>query len=321
MLLRGIRQPRLVLVTGAGSGIGRATARKFAAAGATVVVTDIDLGTARETTALITAAGGNAHTFRLDVTDAEAWEALAVTLRGSVGVPDVVVNNAGLAIVGRFLDQSLEDWRKVIDVDLWGVIHGCRVFGREMAASGRRGHIVNVASCAAYGPCGPLASYCVSKAAVRMLSESLRIELSPHDIGVSAICPGAVATNIVGHTELRNNHEISEFDAIRSRVSDLVATLGPKLGFGPNHIANAIHRAVRYNLAVVPVRPESWALYAASRVSPGMVRGLSGVVADGHRLDLALRVARPLVDRIPGSVKEMVLGPEPSPAFVKELQP
>ena len=123
-------------------------------------------------------------------------EKLAEKVATEYGVVDVLVNNAGIGLSGSFLDTTPEDWRKVLDVNLWGVIHGCRLFGRQMAERGQGGHIVNTASAAAYLPSRALPAYSTSKAAVLMLSECLRAELAGQGIGVSAICPGIVNTNI-----------------------------------------------------------------------------------------------------------------------------
>ncbi|QLY29548.1 SDR family NAD(P)-dependent oxidoreductase [Nocardia huaxiensis] len=301
--MAGISHPRLVFVTGAGSGIGRATALRFAAAGAQIVPTDINAAAAAQTAALIQERGGTAHPHHLDVTDPDAWESLADTVRELYGVPDVVVNNAGLGLVGGFLDQTLEDWQRVIDVDLWGVIHGCRVFGRMMAeqgelVGGRRGHIVNIASMAAYSPGGVLAPYCTAKAGVKMLSETLRIELAPYRIGVTAICPGAIATGIVRNGGLLGAEGIENFDKYHAVIARYVEDYGPKLGFGPDHVAKAIERSVRHNWAIVPVRPEAWLAYGLSRLSPGLFRA-AGQLGSGQVAALLLTVLRAGARAIP----------------------
>ena len=136
-------------MTGAGSGIGRATAQLFAALGAEVAVADLDLATATETARLI---GPTAHPYRVDVADEAAMRAFADAVADEHGVPDVVVNNAGIGLAGAFLDTTAADWQRVLDVNLLGVVHGCKVFGELMVGTGEGGHLVNLASAAAYTP-------------------------------------------------------------------------------------------------------------------------------------------------------------------------
>ncbi len=142
----------LVSVTGAGSGIGRETALAFARAGAELVVSDIDEASVKDTAAQIAARGGVAHPYVLDVSDAEAVERFADEVCAEHGVPDIVVNNAGIGQAGEFLNTPAEQWDRVLDVNLGGVVNGCRAFGKRLVERGTGGHIVNVASMAAYSP-------------------------------------------------------------------------------------------------------------------------------------------------------------------------
>ncbi|MGI5397863.1 SDR family oxidoreductase, partial [Streptomyces sp. CA-135486] len=135
---------QLVLVTGAASGIGRATAFAFAEAGARIVAVDRDTDGAARTAELSRLIGApEAWGETVDVSDEQAMEKLAEKVAAQYGVVDVLVNNAGIGLSGSFLQTTAEDWRKVLDVNLWGVIHGCRLFGRQMAERGQGGHIVN----------------------------------------------------------------------------------------------------------------------------------------------------------------------------------
>ncbi|WP_246708684.1 SDR family NAD(P)-dependent oxidoreductase, partial [Rhizobium ruizarguesonis] len=106
----------------------------------------------------------------VDVADEQAMEKLAAQVASEYGVVDVLVNNAGIGLTGSFFDTTSEEWKRVLDVNLWGVIHGCRVFGAQMTARGQGGHIVNTASAAAFQPSRALPAYSTSKAAVLMLS-------------------------------------------------------------------------------------------------------------------------------------------------------
>ncbi|WP_100520555.1 SDR family NAD(P)-dependent oxidoreductase [Mycobacteroides abscessus] len=267
-------EPRLVVVTGAGSGIARATAIRFAKRGAHVVVTDLDLDTANETVDLILAMGRNASAVQLDVTDPAHWADVARYVSIEYGVPDVLVNNAGIALGGPFLKLTPADWDRLLSVNLMGVVHGCRVFGEQMVERGS-GHIVNIASAAAFTPTAVMAPYSVSKAGVKMLTECLRLELGPKGVGVSAICPGFINTNIGVHgTMVGVDPEIADASQRRiQRIREFTEKL-PWTPMSPELVARAVTRAIRLDLVVVPVKLESWFGYFVSRALPAVNRRL-----------------------------------------------
>ncbi|MEV3989631.1 SDR family oxidoreductase [Streptomyces sp. NPDC049837] len=262
---------QLVLVTGAASGIGRATAFAFAEAGARVVAVDRDAEGAARTAGMARLIGApDAWGEAVDVSDEQAMEKLAEKVAAEYGTVDVLVNNAGIGLSGAFLDTTSEDWRKVLDVNLWGVIHGCRVFGRQMAERGQGGHIVNTASAAAFQPSRMLPAYSTSKAAVLMLSECLRAELAGRDIGVTAVCPGIVNTNITATARFAGVSEDEE-----KRRQKKTARLYGLRNYPPEKVADAILRAVVRNEAVVPVTPEAHGARLLSRLAPGALRALA----------------------------------------------
>ncbi|MET8179963.1 SDR family oxidoreductase [Streptomyces sp. NPDC005336] len=244
---------RLVLVTGAAGTIGRAICLAFAAAGARVVAVDQDAAGAARTASLARAAGApQAWAEAADVSDEQAVEKLALKVAEEYGVVDVLVNDAEAGLTGGFLDTSADQWRRVLDINLWGVIHSCRTFGRQMAERGQGGHIVNTASAAAFHPSKVPAAYGASKAAVLALSESLRAELAGRDIGVSVICPGFARAG-------------GDRPARRRRLRD----------YPPEKVADVVLRAVLRDAAVVPVTPEARAARALSRVAPASLRALA----------------------------------------------
>ncbi|MDQ1037423.1 NAD(P)-dependent dehydrogenase (short-subunit alcohol dehydrogenase family)/pimeloyl-ACP methyl ester carboxylesterase [Streptomyces sp. V3I8] len=262
---------QLVLVTGAGSGIGRATALAFAGAGARVVAVDRDADSAARTAELSRSAGApQAWAETVDVSDEQAMEQLAAKVAAEYGVVDVLVNNAGIGLSGSFLDTGVDDWRKVLDVNLWGVIHGCRLFGKQMAERGQGGHIVNTASAAAYLPSKALPAYSTSKAAVLMLSECLRAELAGRGIGVSAICPGFVNTGITS-TARFTGVDADEEERRRKRSARLYGLRN----YPPEKVAAAVLRAVVRNQAVVPVTAEARGGRLMSRLAPGALRAIA----------------------------------------------
>jgi NAD(P)-dependent dehydrogenase (short-subunit alcohol dehydrogenase family)/pimeloyl-ACP methyl ester carboxylesterase len=267
------RQPfsgNLVVVTGAGRGIGRAVSLAFAANGAEVVASDLDPESAARTCELIRARGGVAHSHQVDVTSGEGMERFAAVVRQAHGVPDVVVNNAGIAIAGSFLKHTEEDWQRIVDVNLLGVVRGCRVFGAQMAERGEGGHLVNIASAASFAPTAMLPAYSATKAAVRMLSECLRAELAASGIGVTAICPGFTNTGIGTAA-----HYAGTSGAVEERIRAGAAKAFQRRNFPPQKVAAAVLRAVLANRAVVPVNAEAQVGYALSRIAPGSLRLLA----------------------------------------------
>ncbi|MFH0517489.1 SDR family oxidoreductase [Streptomyces sp. M41] len=262
---------QLVLVTGAGSGIGRATAYAFAEAGARVVAVDRDAASAVRTAEMSRLIGApEAWAETVDVSDEQAMEKLAAKVAAEYGVVDVLVNNAGIGLGGSFFDTTPEDWKKVLDVNLWGVIHGCRLFGKQMAERGQGGHIVNTASAAAFQPSRVLPAYSTSKAAVLMLSECLRAELAGQGIGVTAICPGLVNTNITSTARFAGVDPEEE-----KRRQKKSARLYGLRNYPPEKVADAILRAVVRGEAVVPVTPEARGAYVMSRFTPKALRALA----------------------------------------------
>lgn len=262
---------QLVLVTGAAGGIGRATAFAFAEAGARILAVDRDAEGAARTAEMSRLIGApQAWAEVVDVSDEAAMEKLADKIDAEYGTVDVLVNNAGIGLSGAFLQTSSEDWKKVLDVNLWGVIHGCRIFGTRMARRGQGGHIVNIASAAAFQPSRVLPAYSTSKAAVLMLSECLRAELAGQGIGVSAICPGLVNTGIT--TTARFTGVSAEEEKRRQAKAARMYRLR---NYPPEKVADAILRAVVRNQAVVPVTPEARGAHLMSRFAPRALRALA----------------------------------------------
>ncbi|MFH8344957.1 SDR family oxidoreductase [Streptomyces sp. NPDC018045] len=264
---------QLVVITGAASGIGRATAFAFAEAGARVVAVDRDAEGAARTADLARLVGApQAWAETADVSDEAAMEKLADKVAAEYGTVDVLVNNAGIGLAGSFLSTTTEDWKKVLDVNLWGVIHGCRLFGRQMAERAQGGHIVNLASAAAFQPSRILPAYGASKAAVLMLSECLRAELAGQGIGVTAICPGIVNTNITATARFAG----VPADEEQRRRAKTSRAYGLR-NYPPEKVADAILRAVVRNEAVVPVTPEARGAHLMSRFAPRALRALARI--------------------------------------------
>jgi NAD(P)-dependent dehydrogenase (short-subunit alcohol dehydrogenase family) len=268
------------LVTGAASGIGRATAIALAREGADLVICDVDENGMGETSASIHALAapkGSASGMRrrvlakkVDVSSREQMRALADEVHRE-GPLDVLVNNAGVGLGGSFLDTSLDDWEWILGINLRGVVHGCHFFVPKMVESKNGGHVVNISSAAGYTPSPTLAAYCTTKYGVLGLSECLRIELAAHRIGVTAICPGIINTPIT-----RNSRMVGR--AARAGAQEKVVRFYEKRNYGPEKVADEIVRAIRHNRAIVPVSPEAWAFYLVKRASPTLFHKLSAVM-------------------------------------------
>lgn len=260
---------RIGTVTGAGSGIGQATALALAGQGARVAVTDLNLESAQGTADRIRQRGGEARAFAMDVADPAAVRETLAQIQTSLGNPSLLINNAGIAVGGYFLDTSLESWQKIISINLMGVVHCCQAFVPAMVLSGKPGHVVNIASMLGYTGMRGVTAYCATKFGVLGFSESLRAELCDHAIGVSAICPGMIRTNIITASIL----ESAELDVEAKRKE--IDALYEKRNYPPERVARAVISAIRRNRAVVPVTPEAWVAYYAKRWLPGVVRWLS----------------------------------------------
>jgi NAD(P)-dependent dehydrogenase (short-subunit alcohol dehydrogenase family)/pimeloyl-ACP methyl ester carboxylesterase len=261
---------KLAIVTGGGSGIGRETLLALAEQGAEVVAADIDLAAARRSAELAELLGATAHARKVDVGDAKAMEAFAAWVAAELGAPDLVVNNAGIGMAGSFLDTSTADWDKILHVNLWGVIHGSRLFGKQMVAAGKGGHIVNVASALAFTPTRMLAAYATTKAAVAMLSDCLRAELAGQGIQVISVCPGVIDTPITGSTRFVG---VSEEEQKRRR--DGARRLYQRRNLKPQAVAAAILKAIEQRKPEVLVGSEAHGARLLSRLSPALTRRLA----------------------------------------------
>ena len=261
---------QLMVITGGGSGIGRETALAFARRGAAVVLSDVNLDAAKQTAAMIDEASGTAHAYQLDVADEAAMDAHADEVAEKHGVPDILINNAGIGQAGAFLDTPSKSFTRVMDINLYGVVNGCRAFGAKMVERNSGGHIVNLASMAAYSPMQSFTAYSTSKAAVFMFSDCLRTELAKSGIGVSTICPGIVHTNIVANTQFSGVSAGTEAD--KQKKFD---RLYEKRHYTPDRVAECIVAAVAKKKSIVPVTPEAHLAYHARRFVPALGRWLA----------------------------------------------
>ncbi len=269
----------VVLITGAASGIGLATARACAARGASIIACDINADGLAELRAELGTRLLLAE--QVDVADRAAMAAFADHVHALVPAVDILVNNAGVALSATFLETPLSDWDWVVGINLMGVVHGCHFFVPPMVARNaarasamrssraRAGYVVNVSSMMGFIAFRQLGAYAATKFAVFGLSEALRGELAPHGIGVATICPGMIATSIVKGSRARGK-----------LADDLAANdaFWQKRGVPPERVAAAIVDAVDQGRTVVPVAAEAVAFWGLKRLAPDLaVRLLDGL--------------------------------------------
>ena len=234
---------RAAVVTGAGSGIGRATARSLARAGAAVVVADIDGDRSAAVAGEIVAGGGRAHGLQCDVSLDEDIEHLRETALSEFGRVDIVMNNVGVLVMGRPENLPVDAWRRVLDINVLSVARSISVFLPGLLAQGS-GHIVNTASTAGlFAYSYERLPYSASKGAVIAISEALALYCRPLGIGVTVLCPGPVSTNIGEQIQV-----FGELGRIHSPGS-----LKP---LDPSVVGDQVVDAIRRNVFLLPTHPE-----------------------------------------------------------------
>jgi NAD(P)-dependent dehydrogenase (short-subunit alcohol dehydrogenase family) len=258
---------KIAVITGAGSGIGRSTALLLARHGAKVHVADVRSETAEDVEMEIEIAGGIAEGHALDVSDPDAVEAFAAAIFDAEGGVDILHNNAGIGHGGNIEATTVEDWQRVIGVNLLGVAYGCQAFVPRMLKQGRPASVVNTASQAGLWPAAKMAPYCASKYGVVGLTESLNAELSKRGIHFTAICPGIINTPIVATGIMRG--DVAEMQGKVTKYYD-------KRGASPDEVAEAVLRAIDKHTMIVPVpRRQVTVPYLLHRLSPRLIQPIA----------------------------------------------
>jgi NAD(P)-dependent dehydrogenase (short-subunit alcohol dehydrogenase family) len=251
---------KVVVVTGAGSGIGRSSAMLFAKLGAKVHVADLNGESAEAVAAEVEAEGGKAVAHTVDVTDPEAAGALALRVFDEDGRVDVLHSNAGIGHAADIAETTVEDWQRVIGVNLLGMAYVVQAFIPRLLAQGGRSSIVNTASLAGLVAAPGMAPYSASKFGVVGMSESLNAELAPHGIHVCAVCPGIIDTPITRSAIMRGQFAERREQAI---------AFYRKRGASPDDVAEAVVDAVRKRKLIQPVpRSHVMPTWLLKRVSP-----------------------------------------------------
>jgi NAD(P)-dependent dehydrogenase (short-subunit alcohol dehydrogenase family) len=247
------------LLTGAASGIGRATALKLASEGAELYLTDRDAEGLENTVADAKALGAKVPEHRaFDISDFDAVSAFAADIHDRHGAMDVVMNIAGVSAWGTVSTLTHQHWKSMIDINLMGPIHVIESFVPPMVLAGRGGHLVNVSSAAGLVALPWHAAYSASKYGLRGLSEVLRFDLARHRIGVSVVVPGAVKTPLV------QTVQIAGVDREDPRVKKWVDRFGGH-AVSPEHVAERILKGIRRNRFLIYTSPDIRALYLFKR--------------------------------------------------------
>lgn len=267
---------KVAVITGAGSGIGRATALALAKEGCDLALADINEASLAETAGLLAEYGRKLCTHRVNVADRQQMAAYPEQVLAAHGRVHIVVNNAGVASGANFEDQSLDDFERVLAVNLYGVVYGCKAFLPHLKAAGE-GHIVNISSVLGLMPAPALSAYCTSKFAVRGFSQCLWLELRGHNIGVTAIHPGLIRTNISNTAAV---HEIGEMHGFFEQFRDRME----RQGADPATVAKAIVKGIKGDKQRALVTLETQVMDRLMRWMPtGTPSVIASVVSAGKR--------------------------------------
>ena len=256
-----------IFITGGASGLGRALAERHARAGWRVCIGDLDVERCAEALAAIRTHSPHSHALACDVTREEALLAAADWLQREWGGVDVVVNNAGVAQMGGIADTSLDDWQWAVDINLLGVVRGCKVFVpllRASEAGGRGGQLVNIASMAGLVHMPQAAAYNATKAAVVALSETLQLELETEGIRVSVVCPAFFRTDLAKNMR-----------AATPQLEGMTRRLVERARIGADEIAQRIFDGIQRGDPHILTHPEARRFWRLKRLLP-------------HRIYLAL---------------------------------
>ena len=259
---------KVAVVTGAGSGIGRSTATLLGKLGAHVYAADLNGAAAIDTATAINNAGGHATGHTLDVTDADALAKFADEVFAESSRVDILHNNAGIGHAGPLEDTPIEDWRRVIEVNLFGVVNGLNAFVPKMIEQSGEAHIVNTASMAGLMASAGMAPYVTSKFGVVGMSLTLDAELKRHGIRVTALCPGVIDTAIVKESTIRG--------AVQAKHEKLVGFY-KKRGASPDVVARDAVTAILRKQVIKPspwwqVSPSWWLMRVSPRAYTAVAR-------------------------------------------------
>jgi NAD(P)-dependent dehydrogenase (short-subunit alcohol dehydrogenase family) len=249
-------EQRVAVVTGGGSGIGRATSELLARKGCDLALVDVNEAGMAETAERVRATGRKASLHRADVSERAQMEALPEQVVREHGHVHIVMNNAGVGLTGLLDETTVEDFEWILGINFWGVVYGCKFFLPYLRREDEA-HIVNVSSMLAFMGLPAQSAYCATKSAVRGLTEALYAELSDTRIGVTGVFPGATRTNIVRASRFPDEEQ-------KQRIAERVE----RAAIPPERAARKIVRAIERNKLRVIIGPDARAMEWIKRVSP-----------------------------------------------------
>ena len=245
-----------IFITGGASGLGRALAERYARAGWRVCIGDLDVERCAEVLAAIRVHSPHSQALACDVTREDALQAAADWLQREWGGVDVVVNNAGVAQMGGIAETTLDDWRWAVDINLLGVVRGCRVFAPLLRTQGG-GQLVNIASMAGLVHMPQAAAYNATKASVVALSETLQLELEPDNIRVSVVCPAFFRTGLAKNMRAAN-----------PQLEGMTKRLVERARMGADEIAERIFAGIERGDPHILTHPEARRFWRLKRMLP-----------------------------------------------------
>jgi len=267
-----IFRDKTAIVTGGASGIGKGICDELGKSGARVVVADLNGEEAGNVAASVKASGGQAEAVTLDVTNEEDVRGLIEETAAKSGKLDYIFNNAGIGIGGEVHDMDLDHWKRIVDVNQWGVVFGTLAAYTVMLEQGA-GHIVNTASAAGLVPSPLLTAYSMTKHAVVGLSTGLRAEGAALGVKVSVVCPGFIDTPIFDSTEYVNTSKEIGMSVVPSGLKAMSAA----------DCARAALRGVARNRGIIPVQAPAYIMWWLNRMSPRLMDGQSQKAIERYR--------------------------------------
>ena len=255
-----IQKDHVAVITGAGGGLGGALAEALAKKGCHLALADISKEALAETAKSLSLNSGNVTQHVVDVTERKAMETFCDDVLNYHGGVNLLINNAGITLQKNFSTHSLEDWKRMIGINLWGVIYGCHFFDKALTEA-EEAHLVNLSSMSAFLGLPGQSSYCATKSGVQLLTDSLMAEWSLKNIGVTSVHPGAIRTNMILAT-------LEESDDIEQAKKNF--QLAHKTGVNADFAANKIIRAIEKNKPRIKIGRDSYIFQFIMRFMPSL---------------------------------------------------